>query len=528
MRRRRDFLRLVLTGAVSGAAPVLAGASGAAQASPIALAGALGAKAAVAAPAPAEGPTPFTAGAVLDMARQLAKEPYKAPASPLPDPFANLTYEQYVGIRAKPDSALWSDDNVGFAIEPLHRGFIFSTPMDINIVDNGMAQKLHYNPAAFDFGKLKPPANLGDIGFSGFRVLQAVEGHGFEEVAIYQGASFFRAKARGQNLGVTARGLSIHTGEPQGEEFPFFRAVWIEKPKPAAKTLVIHALLDSASVTGAFRFTLRPGEATIIDTELTIVGRAAIDHLGLAAMTGVYLFGGLARSKVDDIRPNVYDVDGLQMLTGAGEWIWRPVANRNTLQISAFVDQNPRGFGLLQRSRSFSTFEDDDQHWELRPSLWIEPIGDWGAGQVQLVEIPTTSENNDNIIAFWQPKAGLAAGATQSFAYRQFWCWTPPARPTLAICTDARAGRVGKVCHFAVQFSSELFANADAAAQIKVNMAANPGRIVALRTFASTERKTLRVLFDLEPGSETYSELRLVLESGGRPASETWLYRWTA
>ena len=513
MRRRRDFIKLVFAGALSGATSTLADALGAAKAAP-----------AAAGPPP----VPFADGSVLALARQLAKSPFKAPKGALPDPFANLTYEQYVGIRAKPGSALWSDDNVGFALEPLHRGFIFSTPMDINIVENGMARRVRYDRAAFDFGKLQPPADLPDIGFSGFRVLEAVEGQGFQEVAIYQGASFFRAKARGQNLGVTARGLSIHAGEPQGEEFPLFRAVWIEKPKPATNALVIHALLDSASVTGAFRFTLRPGEATIIDTELTIVARAAIDHVGLSAMSGMYLFGGLDQSKTDDIRPNVYEIGGLQMLTGAGEWIWRPVANRDTLQISAFVDENPRGFGLLQRNRSFSMFQDDDQHWELRPSLWIEPIGDWGEGQVQLLEIPTASENNGNIIAFWRPKAGLAEGESQSFAYRQFWCWTPPARPTLAVCTGARMGKAGKLWRFAVEFSGDLLANATDAAQTKVNMAANPGQIVASRSFASAERKTLRVVFDLDPGSEAYSELRVVLESAGRPASETWLYRWTA
>jgi periplasmic glucans biosynthesis protein len=510
MRQRRDFIKLVFAGALSGATSSLFGA----------------AKAAAAAGAPA--PSPFAPDNVLAMARQLAKSPFKPPKGALPDPFANLTYEQYVDIRASAGSALWSGDNVGFAVEPLHRGFIFSTPMDIYIVDNGMAQRVPYDRAAFDFGKLQPPADLPDIGFSGFRVLDAVEGHGFQEVAIYQGASFFRAKARGQNLGVTARGLSIRAGDPQGEEFPLFRSVWIEKPKPAANALVIHALLDSASVAGAFRFTLRPGEATIIDTELTIVARAAVDHIGLGAMGGMYLFGGLEHRQTDDVRPNVYEINGLQMLTGAGEWIWRPVANRDTLQISAFVDQNPRGFGLLQRNRSFSMFQDDDQHWELRPSLWIEPIGDWGEGQVQLLEIPTTSENNGNIIAFWRPKAGLAEGATQSFAYRQFWCWTPPARPTLAVCTGSRMGKGGKGWRFIVEFSGELFVDAARAAEVKVNLAANPGQIVWSRTFTSAERKTLRVAFELDAGSEAFSELRLVLESAGQPASETWLYRWTA
>jgi glucans biosynthesis protein len=514
MRQRRDFLKLAFAGALTGVGSTLADTAVAADAAP------------ASAPAPT---SPFTSANVIEIARQLAKAPFKAPKSSLPDPFANLTYDQYVAIRSRPGSALWSADNVGFALEPLHRGFIFSTPMDINIVENGTPRRVPYDRAAFDFGKLQMPAESPDIGFSGFRVLTAVDGEGFQEVAIYQGASFFRAKARGQTLGVTARGLSIRTGgDPQSEEFPIFRAVWIEKPTLATNALVIHALLDSTSLTGAFRFTLRPGEATIIDTELTIFARVAVDHIGLGAMTGIYLFGDLYRSKIDDVRPNVYEINGLQMLAGKGEWIWRPVSNRETLQISAFVDQNPHGFGLLQRSRSFYTFQDDDQHWETRPSLWIEPIGDWGEGEVQLLEIPTQSENNGNIIAQWLPKAGIAEGATKSFAYRQFWCWTPPARPTLAVCTGVRMGKIGKNIRFTVEFSGEMFGDPIRSADIKANVSAHPAQVVWNRVLVSAERKSARVAFDLDPGSELFSELRLVLESSGQPDSETWLYRWTA
>jgi periplasmic glucans biosynthesis protein len=511
MRQRRNFLKLALVGALSGVGTRLVDAAETAE------------------PAPTAAPAPpaFSADTVIDQARQLAKTPFKAPKSALPEPFATLTYDQYVAIRGRPGAALWSGDNVGFAVEPLHRGFIFSTPMEINVVENGAPRRIAYDRAAFDFGKLQPPADSTDIGFSGFRVLSAVEGQGLQEVAIYQGASFFRAKARGQTMGVTARGLSIHTGDPQGEEFPLFRAVWVEKPTLASNALTIHALLDSVSLTGAFTFTLRPGEATIIDTQSTIFARVAVDHFGLGAMSAIYLFGDLDHRKVDDVRPNVYEVNGLQMQTGKGEWIWRPVANRETLQISAFVDQNPHGFGLLQRSRSFYTFQDDDQHWELRPSLWIEPIGDWGDGEVQLLEIPSESENNANIIAQWRPKAGIAEGATKSFAYRQFWCWSPPARPTLAVCTGVRKGKMGKAVRFVVEFASDLFGDPARSADLKANIAARPGQIVWSRVVLSPERKTARASFDLDPGSELFSELRVVLESTGQPASETWLYRWT-
>jgi glucans biosynthesis protein len=511
MRPRRDFLKLAMAGAISGATSALG--------LPLA------AEAAGDSP---NAPTPFGATTVLELSRALAKKPFEAPKSPLPDPFSSLTYDQYVAIRPKPGSAVWSGNNVGFAIEPLHRGFIFSTPMDIYIVEGGFARKLVYDSSAFDFGKLVIPGNLPDIGFSGFRVLRTSEAGGAYEVALYQGASFFRAQARGQNFGVTARGLSIRTAEPQGEEFPLFRSVWIEKPTLTDNVLVVYALLDSPSLTGAYRFTLRPGEATIIDTELTLTTRAAVDHFGVSAMSATYLFGQLDHKRPDDIRPMVHEIDGLQMLTGKGEWIWRAISNRNTLQISAFSDSNPHGFGLLQRERSLEAYQDDDAHWELRPSLWIEPIGDWADGEVRLVEIPSDSENNDNVIAYWRPRASLAANAEIAFAYRQFWCWTPPARPPLATVVESREGKIGsKWRRFIVEFSSDAFAKPERLAEVKPTLTANPGKITSLRTFSSAERMTYRVVFDLEPTSDGVSELRLVLEADGKPASETWLYRWT-
>jgi len=244
-------------------------------------------------------------------------------------------------------------------------------------------------------------------------------------------------------------------------------------------------------------------------------------------MAGMYLFGGLDHRRSDDVRPSVYDVTGLQILTGAGEWIWRPVADRETLQISAFADQNPRGFGLLQRNRNFDSFGDDEAHWELRPSLWIEPIGDWGDGEVTLLEIPSDSENNDNIIAQWRPKAGVAQGASVSFAYRQFWCWSPPAHCDGAIVMNSREGKAGKRRRFVVEFVSDMFADPQKAAEASPVIEAKPGQIVAIHAYPYKERHSVRVVFDLDPGSETFSEIRLVLKAGNKPVSETWLYRWT-
>ncbi|MGQ0444200.1 MAG: glucan biosynthesis protein [Beijerinckiaceae bacterium] len=472
-------------------------------------------------------PTRFEPKMVADAARTMSKQPFNPLPAGIPEVFRDLGYEQYAAVRERPGSAIWAPDNTGFAIEPLHRGFIYSTPMEINLVADGQARRLIYDPGLFDFGTLAVPKNLGDIGFSGFRVLAQGQG-GISELAIFQGASFFRAVAPGQTLGTMARGLSIKTADPRGEEFPAFRMVWIERPTLAAGALVVHALIGSESVTGAYRFTLRPGEATIIDTECTLFARAAVDNLGLATMSTTHLFGSIDERRNDDLRPNVSEAGGLQMLTGKGEWLWRPVANRDTLQISTFVDENPRGFGFLQRDRNFDHYQDDDQRFESRPSLWIEPIGDWSAGGIQLIEIPSDSEANDNIICYWNPKQPLAAGSETSFAYRQFWCWNPPEPPPLAIATQSRSGRgsLPKRRRFMVEFSGDILGLHNAGA-LKPNLTASPGSITEVRTFSSADKKSCRIVFELDPSSEAFSELRLVLEAAGKPLSETWLYRWT-
>ena len=287
-RQRREFLQAAFGGAF--AASLVRSAAAPATAEPLGQ------------------PVPFAADTVVKMAVDLASKPFKAPEAPLPSLFSDLTFDQYASIRRVPGTAIWSDQKLGFSLEPLHRGFVYVTPIGINIVENGLSQRVIYELADFDFGKLQPPAVLGDLGFSGLRVLKSYD-QGFEDVAIFQGASFYRARARGQAFGVTARGLSIRSGDEPGEEFPLFREFWVEKPSPAASTLTIHALLDSASVTGAFRFTLHPQETIIIDTETTLIARAAVDKLGFGAMAGAYLFSGLDHRRTDDVRAAVYEFD---------------------------------------------------------------------------------------------------------------------------------------------------------------------------------------------------------------------------
>ena len=342
-----------------------------------------------------------------------------------------------------------------------------------------------YDRALFDFGKLQVPAELADLGFSGVRILRGGGGEGWKDAAIFQGATFFRSLARGQSYGVSARGLSIRTGDPQGEEFPLFRALWIEKPSPAADALVIHALLDFASLTGAYRFTLHAGDATIIDTELTLFARVAVDHLGLGAMAGMYLFGGLDHRHGDDVRQGVYDVTGLQISTGAGEWIWRPVANRETLQISAFSRPESARFRLAAAQPQFRFVRRRRGALGTRPSLWIEPIGDWGDGEVMLLEIPSDSENNDNIIAQWRPKnANRARRAPSPSPIVSSGAGRRPRTRDGAIAMNSRMGKIGKRRRFVVEFVSDQFADPQKAAEASPTIEAKPGQIVAIHALS--------------------------------------------
>jgi glucans biosynthesis protein len=472
----------------------------------------------------------FDPNTVVEVARQLARRPYMAPNTDLPESLRNLTFEQYQAIHIHRKDRVWDAEGRGFVIEPLHRGFVYQNPVTIYTVEDGTIRRLAYDASRFEFGGLAPPTQT-DLDFSGFRVLYRDRGaEDAREVASFQGASFFRGLAKGQLPGLLARGLTLRPADARGEEFPLFRAFWIERPNVLADEIVAHALLDSESVCGAYRFTIRPRDETIIDVESTIFARNVLDHVGYGGIAGMFLLGAASHRIDDDVRPEVHDANGLQLHTGQDEWIWRPLTNPETLQISVFSDQNPKGFGLLQRLRDPLAYQDDEKSFERRPSLWIEPIGDWAEGAVQLLEIPSTNETNPNILTYWRPKAQIAAGSQTSFALRQYWTWSAPDRPDDATVQSTRTGHgsAPNRRRFIVEFSSSRFTEPAAIAGISAAASTSKGKITEVRLTPHLERKSLRVLFELDPGGETLCELHLVLIENGKIASETWLYRWTS
>jgi glucans biosynthesis protein len=479
----------------------------------------------------------FTFETVQQQASQLAGAAYKAPAEALPKGAENLDYDQYRQIRFKRDRTLWRGEGLGFEMQVLPTGWLYKVPVEINIVDEGQARPLEPDNGFFDLGaaagKLAPDARFG---FSGFRLLAPMNRPDlFDEVIVFQGASYFRALSRGQSYGLSARGLALNIGEPSGEEFPFFRRFWIEKPKPGAVTVIIYALLDSPSVAGAYKITVTPGAPTRTDVELTLYPRKELGNVGIAPLTSMFLFNTINRTRVNDFRNAVHDSDGLSIHNGFGEQIWRPLNNPKRLQTSHFLDQSPRGYGLIQRSRTLNHFQDLEAAYERRPSAWVEPRQSWGPGMVELFELPTEEEIHDNIVAFWHPRDPLGPGKAHGFSYGLAWSDDSPSTAGARVLAS-RAGlangpqRKNGTIQFAVDFSG-LGAVGDALPAAKVE--ASAGGVSAPTVERNAATGGYRVAFTLDPKGAPFSELRLVMTMGSastnaKPVSETWLYRWTS
>lgn len=471
--------------------------------------------------------TAFDAGTVPGIARERASRPQRPLRADLPRSLARLDYDAYRGIRFRPERAVWAGSEIGFRLQPHHLGFLFKDRVDLFEVAEGRATALRYDPADFTFDGPAPPPDVGDIGFAGFRITHPLNrpDH-FDELCSFLGASYFRALGRGHVYGVSARGLAIRTAHPQGEEFPAFTAFWIERPAPGARSVTLHALLESRSLTGAYRFVVAPGEATVMEVEAELFPRTDMDGIGVAPGTSMFLFNAGHRGGVSDFRPAVHDSDGLLMRTGGGERIWRALANPDRLQVSGFQDAAPRGFGLMQRARGFADFHDLEAQYHRRPGLWVEPLEDWGAGEVQLVEIPTPSEIHDNIVAAWVPRDGLKAGQARRLRYRLHWASEAPESGGTLRFAATRSGAAGR--GNAVRFvldTTPVQGGLDALPQPAVT--ASGGTIANAVVQANPETGGLRLSFELEPAGARLVELRAVLLGGTVPVSESWTFRWT-
>lgn len=464
-------------------------------------------------------------------AAALAAAPYKAPSKDLPKAFEGLDYDGFRKLRPRPETMVWGKTGNPFAVLPLPRGWVYPDTVAIHFVDAAGNIEPHASPSFVDFVDF-PWANdnaRAGLGVSGWRAITkpGQAGIGYE-FAVVQGGTYFRAVGEGQVYGVSARALAIGVGSPAGEEFPRFTEFWIIDPQASGaekgESLTFVAVSDSPAAAAAYRFVLRPGSDATTDVVAEIHPRTDISEAGVAPLSSMFLRGPADPHMKSDTRPQVHDSDGLSILTTSGEHIWRPLSNPAAVQMSAFV-VNPVGFGLEQRRRDPAAYSDAEAKYEHRPSIWIEPHGNWGAGEVRLLEIPTANEYADNVAAFWHPAETWRAGSVQRLSYRLHWTDAPSAAPIARVVTTeiSSAPESKRLQRITIDFSGQP---GFAAKDLRPDVWTTAGALSNISIVPGTNER-VRLSFDLDPGASPVVELHAALADSSSQQTETWLFRWT-
>jgi glucans biosynthesis protein len=482
-------------------------------------------------PAAASG---FDLDDVAKRAAALAAEPYRDRQQKVPEWMlvGSLTYDQWRDIRFRPDHALWRDRKLPFEVQLFHPGLYYDRTVQVNVIDADGVHPVPFDAERFDYGKNTfadriPP----NIGYAGLRIHYPLKDPNYlDELIVFLGASYFRALGRDNVYGLSARGLAIDTVEPSGEEFPAFIEYWLETPEPNADHIVLYALLDSRSLAGAYRFDAHPGVQTTIEVQAQLFARRQVAKLGIAPLTSMFFFAENTTRHFDDFRPEVHDSDGLLIHFAGGEWLWRPLDNPKRINASSFATANPRGFGLIQRDREFASYQDIETRAELRPSAWVAPRGDWGEGHIELVEIPTTDEKLDNIVAFWVPDAPLKPATPLSVGYTLSFLGDDPSRPPGGRVGGTRRdrGTVPGGYRFVIDFDGDRLRQIPAERAPMAVLSAGPGldaaEILDQHVIKNPATAGWRVSFQLRPKVSTPIELRAFLTEGNDVLSETWSY----
>lgn len=481
----------------------------------------------------------FSFDALVERAAALAKAPYVPPPTPLPAVVQQIDYEAWGNIRFRPDYALFAQGPSLYPVTFFHVGQFFQKSVKMHALENGRAREILYDNDYFSMPKdsiaRKLPENTG---FAGFRLQESRKREDWrtQDWIAFLGASYFRAIGALNQYGLSARGVIVDSAEPTPEEFPDFTEFFIEGAEKEGEPVRVYALLNGPSLAGAYRFEIRRTEGVVQDIEAALFLRKDIARLGLAPLTSMYWFSETEKRRLEDWRPEVHDSDGLAVWTGKGERLWRPLINQPFAVTSSFVDDGPKGFGLLQRDRVFEDYL-DGVNYERRPSLWVEPLDNWGAGAVQLVELPTDDEIHDNIVAFWRPAEPARAGSSHRLRYRLHWLGDEPYPPQVARCVASRIGRGGQpgkprpkgVYKFAVEFAGAaldpLWGDTVKAEPV---ISASAGTVSGAFMEPVPGTRRWRAIFDLTPPSDTPVELRLYIRGNGDALTETWLYQFRA
>ncbi len=483
---------------------------------------------------------PFSFENLRKQAEAMSRQAYVAPPSPAPDVLYQIDYDAHGKIRFRTDLALWANGPSEFPVTFFHMGRFFQKPVRMHVVEGGQAREIIYDTQYFDMPADSPARKLPDnSGFAGFRFQEARGGKldwRKNDWVAFLGASYFRAIGELFQYGLSARGLAVDVAvHGVNEEFPDFTHVYFETPKAGSDTVTVYALLDGPSVAGAYRFEMKRAASVIMDLDTALYLRKDVARLGIAPLTSMYWYSEKAKTTAIDWRPEIHDSDGLAMWTGAGERIWRPLNNPPRIITSAFGDDNPRGFGLLQRDRNFDHYL-DGVYYDRRPSLWIEPQGSWGKGSIQLVEIPTDDEIHDNIVVMWVPADPARAGQALEFRYRMHWSDVEPYPTPLARVVATRFGNGGQagtarpkgVRKFMVEFIGEPLTKLPSGVIPKPVLSASRGEFTNILTEAVPNNVPghWRTQFDLTVTGTEPVEMRCYLRNENEVLSETWLYQY--
>lgn len=470
---------------------------------------------------------------VAKKARQLASTSYKEQKPKLPKSLTGLDYDQYRDIRYNLDKSYWRAQGLPFELSFFHQGRHYAHQVKINEIVANRARPIPFDPRAFDYGNNKiTAAEMRNLGFAGFRVHYPINTPKYkDEVVVFLGASYLRGVGKDQVYGLSARGLAVDTALNSGEEFPRFTEFWIERPNAKSKQIVVYALLDSKRVTGAYRYTIKPGDPTVTEVKSQLYLRENVTKLGIAPLTSMYFFGENQRPAVEDFRPEVHDSDGLSIASGTGEWIWRPLVNPKRLLVTSYSLSNPTGFGLMQRDEKFSSYEDLEARYEARPSAWIEPTGKWGSGRVELIQIPTPDEFNDNIVAFWVPDQLPKPGQPIDFDYKMTWGKEAQQRPPLSWVTQTRRGhgyvrKPDSTLGLYIDFEGPAFKKLNKDAKVGFRVSADPnGQIIESHAYPNPQTGGWRASVRIKRVDDSKPvELRGFLQNDNTTLSETWSY----
>lgn len=486
---------------------------------------------------------PFSFEALSRRARSMARRAYVPPARPMPEVVQKIDYDAHGKIKYRPDKAPFAERDGAYPVTFFHLGQFFGKPVRMYLLQDGSAHEVEYKPELFDMPADSPAHALPkNCGFAGFRFQEwnTAEDWRTQDWVAFLGASYFRAIGALGQYGLSARGVAIDAAVAEkDEEFPDFVEFYIEAADKPEAPVVVYALLDGPSVTGAFRFSTVRGldrsQGVVMNVTSSIHLRKDVMRLGLIPLTSMFWYSEYGGHQLNDWRPEVHDSDGLAIWTANGERIWRPLNNPPGTTISAFVGANPRGFGLMQRDRNFDNYR-DGVRYDRRPSLWVEPLKPLGDGAIELLEIPTDDEIHDNIGAFWVPAKPPKAGETYELSYRLHWTGDEPyPAKNIAQTIATRVGRGGEpgkprpanVYRFAIEFDRpEVMKRIPYGVFPDVNVSTSIGKV--LRTFAEPvpDGNVWRAVFDVEIEPNAVADIRLYLALNGEPLTETWLYQF--